>query len=318
MRKLLSYFLLAGLAGPCLAATANSPPKFNVAPGCKAAAEFNQAINLSVSQNYKSCMDDEEDAHRQLVQNWSSFNPQDQARCVGQTQVNGMPSYAEVLACLQVTAKSPLPSTEKKGRPDARNVNASEPTTRPDTKNETTRETTTGQDAIITGLRAEVADSARRIAALEQENSELKDAAAALKTSLAASTETNAQLQKKNSDANRALNAAEQERLSIESRLHALEDASAARTAGEHDASFYWQRVASAALGGLIALLIIDALYLLIRRKRAKPAASRAQKGQLLPFGWKTGVGTDVSDANAPARNRPIAGAPRPQQAHAV
>ena len=318
MRKLFSYVLVVALAGPCLAATANSPPKFNVAPGCKAAAEFNQAINLSVSQNYKSCMDDEEDAHRQLVQNWSSFNPQDQARCVGQTQVNGMPSYAEVLACLEVTAKAPLPSGEKRKQPEAKSENASEATTRPDTKHETTRETTSGLDAIVTGLRTEVANADRRIAALEKENGELKDAAAELKTSLAASTETNAQLQKKNSDANRALNAAEQERLSLESRLHALEDASAARTAGEHDASGYWQSVAYAAVGGFIALLIIDALYLLMQRKRAKRAASRAEKGQLLPFGLKNGVGTDVSDANAPARNRPIAGAPRPQQAHAV
>ena len=126
MRKLLSSILVAGLAGPCMAAAANFPPKFNVAPGCKAAAAINQAMDLSVAQNYKSCMDDEEDARQQLVQNWSSFSSQNQARCVGQTQVNGMPSYAEVLACLQVTANSPLLSTERKNLPDAKSENKGE------------------------------------------------------------------------------------------------------------------------------------------------------------------------------------------------
>ena len=90
----------------------------------------------------------------------------------------------------------------------------------------------------------------------------MKDTVASLKTSLAASTETIAQLQKNNSEADRALKKAEQERLSIENQLHELEDASAASTAGEHDAGRYWQGVAYVAFGGLITLLIIDASYL--------------------------------------------------------
>ena len=113
MGKLLSSIFAAALAGPFITVAASSPPKFNVAPGCKAAAAINQAIDLSVAQNYQNCMDDEEAARQQLVQSWSSFTPQDQVRCVGQTQMNGMPSYAEVLGCLQVTAKSPAQPTEK-------------------------------------------------------------------------------------------------------------------------------------------------------------------------------------------------------------
>ena len=138
MRRLILGVLLAALAGPCMAVAANFPPKFNVAPGCKAAAAINQVMDLSVSQNYTSCMEDEEDARQQLVRNWSSFSPQDQARCVGQTQVNGMPSYAEVLACLQVTANSPLVSPEKKSRTNSKNENTGEKTNRSETKKEKT------------------------------------------------------------------------------------------------------------------------------------------------------------------------------------
>src|SRR6476660_4442631 len=119
MSKLLSSIVAAALTVPFIAVAANFPPKFNVAPGCKAAAAINQTMDLSVAQNYQSCMDDEEAARQELIQNWSSFTPQDQVRCVGQTQINGMPSYAEVLACLQVTGKSPAQPTEKKSRLDA-------------------------------------------------------------------------------------------------------------------------------------------------------------------------------------------------------
>jgi hypothetical protein len=118
MVNLSSSILAAALTGLFTTAALNFPPKFNVAPGCKAAAAINQAMDLSVAQNYKACMDDEEVARQQLLQSWSSFTPQDQARCVGQTQINGMPSYVEVLGCLLVTAKSPPQPTEKKSRPE--------------------------------------------------------------------------------------------------------------------------------------------------------------------------------------------------------
>ena len=53
-----------------------------------------------VSQNYQSCMNDETSAHEELVQSWSKYSAAEKERCVGQTEVGGMPSYVEVLeAC---------------------------------------------------------------------------------------------------------------------------------------------------------------------------------------------------------------------------
>ena len=86
MSKLLSSIVAASLTVPVMAVAANFPPKFNVTPGFKAAAAINQTMDLSVAQNYQSCMDDEEAARQELIQNWPSFAPQDQVRCVGQTQ----------------------------------------------------------------------------------------------------------------------------------------------------------------------------------------------------------------------------------------
>jgi hypothetical protein len=84
-------------------AIADAPPKFDAAPGCKAAAAINQSLDLSVSQDYESCMNDEESARSELVQNWSTYPADAKTRCVGQTTVGGTPSYVEVVECIIVT-----------------------------------------------------------------------------------------------------------------------------------------------------------------------------------------------------------------------
>jgi hypothetical protein len=94
--------LVSALTG-LVVTIADRPPKFNVAPGCKAAAAINQSMDLAVSQSYESCMNDEDSARQQLVQTWSKYTPQQKSRCVGQTEVGGTPSYVEVLECLLVT-----------------------------------------------------------------------------------------------------------------------------------------------------------------------------------------------------------------------
>jgi hypothetical protein len=94
--------LAATLAGSVLA-VADGPPKFNAEPSCKAAVAIDQSIDLAVSQDYQSCMDDEESAHRELFQSWSKYSTQQRARCIGQTEIGGFPSYVEVLECLLVT-----------------------------------------------------------------------------------------------------------------------------------------------------------------------------------------------------------------------
>ena len=102
MGILFPILLAAKLAGSVLT-VADAPPTFNVAPSCKAAAAINQSMDLAVSQDYQSCMKDEEGARQELVQKWSKFKPEDRTRCIGQAGAGGMPSYVEALECLLVT-----------------------------------------------------------------------------------------------------------------------------------------------------------------------------------------------------------------------
>jgi hypothetical protein len=113
---------LLGAAAGSLLLVADNPPKFDVSPGCKAAAAINQSMDLAVSQDYKSCMADEDSARDQLYQTWSKYKPVDQRRCVGQTTDGGMPSYVEVLECLLVTVgvDNPVPPMESGSNPSPR------------------------------------------------------------------------------------------------------------------------------------------------------------------------------------------------------
>ena len=103
--------LLAGaLTGGVIKVADNSFPQFNPGPGCKAASAINQSIDLAVSQDYKACMADEDSAKQELQQSWSKYSADDKRRCVGQTDVGGVPSYVEVLECLLVTVNVDNPS----------------------------------------------------------------------------------------------------------------------------------------------------------------------------------------------------------------
>jgi len=95
--------LAANLIGSVMTIADTSFPQFNPAPGCKAASAINQSIDLAVSQDYKSCMADEDSAKQELQQTWSKYSANDKRRCVGQTMDGGMPSYVEVIECLLVT-----------------------------------------------------------------------------------------------------------------------------------------------------------------------------------------------------------------------
>jgi hypothetical protein len=118
MNITLPIFLVGAVTGSVLM-VADAPPKFSVAASCKAAAAINQSMDLAVSQDYQSCMNDEESAHEQLVQNWSKYSAEEKTRCVGQTEDGGMPSYVEVLECLLVTVgvDNPVPPMESAASP---------------------------------------------------------------------------------------------------------------------------------------------------------------------------------------------------------
>lgn len=73
-------------------------PEFDVAVSCRAAT----SAGLSVSQSYQSCMNDEQSARQQLGRDWSTFAAADRSRCTTESSSDGLPSYVELLVCLQM------------------------------------------------------------------------------------------------------------------------------------------------------------------------------------------------------------------------
>jgi hypothetical protein len=91
------WLALFALASPVSALT-ESVPKLDVAQSCHAAQAFSGEDN---NLAYKGCMQDEQDALKQLRQKWSSFKAEDRQTCLAQG-LSPMPSYVEILTCIEM------------------------------------------------------------------------------------------------------------------------------------------------------------------------------------------------------------------------
>lgn len=77
-------------------------PRFDIERTCREARSFTGA-DKEVS--YKGCLKDESDAHDQLAQKWTRFKQVDRQDCVAQGAAP-MPSYVELLTCLEMSAEA--------------------------------------------------------------------------------------------------------------------------------------------------------------------------------------------------------------------
>jgi hypothetical protein len=83
------------LAGPQVTvAFADGPPKLDVTTTCNGASQL-------VGRDKQSCLEDERAGQNTLARNWSKYPPDDKSRCVGIVQTGGVPSYVELLSCLE-------------------------------------------------------------------------------------------------------------------------------------------------------------------------------------------------------------------------
>ncbi|MCI0466472.1 MAG: hypothetical protein L0Y57_05630 [Beijerinckiaceae bacterium] len=95
------WVILLMLPGLALAKQ-NGVPGFDVAKTCREARAY-ATIDREVA--YQGCMKDENDAREQLAKKWSSFKPADRSDCVMQGAAP-MPSYVELLTCLEMSAEA--------------------------------------------------------------------------------------------------------------------------------------------------------------------------------------------------------------------
>jgi hypothetical protein len=88
--------LFAAMSGA--QAVGSGVPKLDVEQSCREAQAFSGTDNKLA---YKGCMQDEDDAFKQLQQNWSRFKPENRSNCVAQG-LSPMPSYVEILTCIEM------------------------------------------------------------------------------------------------------------------------------------------------------------------------------------------------------------------------
>ncbi len=82
-------------------AAADSVPKFDVGPACRASAK--RAVPFA---DPSVCMRQEGEARDQVVREWSTFNAADKATCVPLSTMGGRSTYTELLTCLELSREA--------------------------------------------------------------------------------------------------------------------------------------------------------------------------------------------------------------------
>jgi hypothetical protein len=94
------------LAGHLAIAVADKVPAFNLEPSCRGAAQVAvpkpDGHMPSAAEIRDGCFAKEQDAREQLARQWSNFDRDHRASCVRSTSAGGIPSYIELLTCLEI------------------------------------------------------------------------------------------------------------------------------------------------------------------------------------------------------------------------
>ncbi|MDR7039161.1 MULTISPECIES: hypothetical protein [Methylobacterium] len=93
---------LALLAATVARPAADQVPEFDVRPSCHAATSL---MTLDPKRE-KRCLDDEATARSEVARQWASFPGVERQRCAAEAQLNGMPSYVDLLECLTLAREA--------------------------------------------------------------------------------------------------------------------------------------------------------------------------------------------------------------------
>jgi len=86
------------LVGSHLLAVADSFPVFDVKRSCQGP----EIEAVFAGRNADTCIQSEEAARDQLKKIWGKFSAKDKVECVGTTKIGGIPSYADLITCLEM------------------------------------------------------------------------------------------------------------------------------------------------------------------------------------------------------------------------
>jgi hypothetical protein len=91
--------ILALVLAQITLAVAAGVPRFNIKATCRQAQPLAGSGDKNV---YQGCVVSEVEARKQLAKLWRSFKDSSRRSCVGETQIGGVPSYVDLLSCLQL------------------------------------------------------------------------------------------------------------------------------------------------------------------------------------------------------------------------
>jgi len=92
-------FVLAPLlVGSHLLLVADSVPVFDVKKSCQGP----EISAVFAGRNADTCIQSEEATRDQLKKSWGEFSAKDKVECVATTKIGGVPSYAELITCLEM------------------------------------------------------------------------------------------------------------------------------------------------------------------------------------------------------------------------
>jgi hypothetical protein len=92
--KMLVHLPIVILASLPFIPIADNVPKFDIARECRSEGGSQAVV--------EQCAADEADARAQLQPQWGQFNAVDKRVCIGETLIDGTPSYVELLTCLEM------------------------------------------------------------------------------------------------------------------------------------------------------------------------------------------------------------------------
>ena len=95
------------IAVPLVAVAAGQVPTFDLDPTCSAAAPS----PTTGAHGTDVCKRSELGARDQLVREWSTFSAAERTRCVQLTNMTHMPSYVQVLTCLETARDTRGPAS---------------------------------------------------------------------------------------------------------------------------------------------------------------------------------------------------------------
>ena len=100
-------------------------PVFNVEAMCRDVSADDKASGLALAQDASECERDERLAQQQLSSTWLTVPDPARESCAGEAAAAGIPSYVDLLTCLQMSGwanPNPAPATPLRGASKMRNA----------------------------------------------------------------------------------------------------------------------------------------------------------------------------------------------------